>query len=249
MDLQPLKTFRASSNQASLLQYEGRTFLVKRYAGTHPQERRNCEEQALQAWGRAGFNVPQLAALDLPELRHIPHLAMTYLAGSTLQEYLQKPGPSMAAKLALLTRIFEANCRRHLLACRQQQPELLHPDPNSSNVLLVHDEFFFIDFETKVATRPLEEAAAIEAAKFCRWTARDLGSASLPEVVERMVAAYRAQPGLLRRIVSRTCERPFQFFHRWQDRRRKQRQPQEVTKYDIADALAQALARLERRPS
>lgn len=242
MELQPLKTFRASTNQASLLTAQGRQWLVKRYAGAHQQERRDCEEQTLRLWNKAGFRVPRIASIDLPELHGTPYLVMEYLDGPTLQEYLRRAGGTRVQKLEWLSRILRENCRRQALALREHQTRLFHPDPNSSNVILVGSEFCFIDFETSVAQDQFADAAAIETAKFCRWTARDLGIDTLPELMNRLVEAYHDDPLVLRRIVRRTQGRPFQFFHRWQDRKRKRKQPTEVTKYDIADALAQALA-------
>ena len=249
MDLQPLKTFRASSNAASLLRHEGRTFLVKRYVGENAPARRACEAHALKEWQDAGFKVPQVLPLEIPDLADSPYLVMAYLEGPTLQEYLQDPARLLADKLALLVRIFESNCRRQVLARERRQPLLLHPDPNSSNVILAAGDFYFIDFETPVAGADLEEAAAIETAKFCRWTARDLGRPELPQVAAGLVEAYREHLELLRPIVSRTRGRPFQFFHRWQDARKKRRQPREVTKYDVADALNEALGEVPRRAS
>lgn len=241
MDLQPLKTFRVSSNQASLLTHEGRTLLIKRYSGERQQQRRDCEEQTLRVWAKAGFKVPKPVAIDIPELRGSCYLAVEYLNGPTLQEHLQDAATPFGKKMELLSRILHDNYRRQALAVRQGEVRLLHPDPNSSNVICLGPDYYFIDFETIVATGDLEEAAAIETAKFCRWTARDLGMVHLPELARQIVQAYQDQLSTLRRIVSRTCGRPFQFIHRWQDRRRKCRNPREVTKYDIADALAAAL--------
>lgn len=241
MELQPLKTFRVSSNQASLLTHDGRTLLIKRYAGGHQQQRRDCEEQTLRLWAEAGFKVPRPVAIDIPELRGSCYLAIEYLDGVTLQEHLQSVTTAFAEKMELLSRILRDNCRRQTLARQRQEPRLLHPDPNSSNVICLGQDYYFIDFETTVASGDLEEASAIETAKFCRWTARDLGIEHLPELARRVVESYQDQLPILRGIVSRTCGRPFQFVHRWQDRRRKRRQPREVTKYDIADALAAAL--------
>jgi len=241
VDLQPLKTFRVSSNQASLLTHEGRTLLVKRYSGERQQQRRDCEEQTLRLWAASGFNVPKPVPIDIPELRGSCYLVVEYLNGPTLQEHLQSAATPVVDKMEVLTRILRDNCRRQALAVRQGEIRLLHPDPNSSNIICLGSDYYFIDFETTVALGDLEEAAAIETAKFCRWSARDLGIDHLPELAQRAAEAYRDQLPILHRIVSRTCGRPFQLIHRWQDRRRKRQHPREVTKYDIADALSKAL--------
>ena len=245
MDLEPLKTFRASTNQASLLRHDGRLVLVKEYAGERPQERRDCEEQSLRAWKEAGFPVPELFAVELPASpARGPFLAMSHVQGVTLQEILQDAGRPLVEKFALLEEILRSGLRRHQLACEQRQPRLIHPDPNTSNILCPDSGgFVFIDFETTGSGADLEESAAVELAKLCRWAARDLGVAHLPALMRQVVGIYRARPGLLRRLVARTHDRPLQFFHRWQDSRRRRRNPRDVTKYQLADALAAELAR------
>src|SRR5262249_6550106 len=148
VDLQPLKTYRASRNRAGLLRHDGLTLLVKCYAGERQQERRDCEELSLRAWSHAGFSVPVVRDVDVPELHDTPYLVMDYLPGLTLQEYLCQTDTPLSEKLALLSRIFRDNSRRHDCACRERQSRLLHPDPNSSNVICLGGQFYFIDFET-----------------------------------------------------------------------------------------------------
>lgn len=241
MELQPLQTSRVSTNRASVLRQAGRAYLIKRYIGERPGERLACEKSSLNLWADAGFKVPTVFELEIPELRGTEYLAIEFLDGSTLQDRLKDAAVGLDEKWELLSRILADNCRRQCQAIAQQEPRLFHPDPNSSNILCVGGEYYFIDFETTVPPGNLKDAAAVETAKFIRWTARDLGIVYLSELARRAAAAYGDNPDTLRRIVTRTCDRPFQWFHRWQDRRRKKRQPFEVTKYDIADALAVAL--------
>lgn len=241
VELQPLQTSRVSTNRASVLHQAGRTYLVKRYTGDLPGERLACEKLSLGVWADAGFKVPAVSTLEIPELRGTEHLVIEFLNGPTLQDRLKDNAVGIDEKWELLSRILADNCRRQSQAIARREPRLLHPDPNSSNIICVDHEHYFIDFETTVPAGDLEDAAAVETAKFLRWTARDIGRAHLPEIARHAAAAYRDNADTLQRIVTRTCDRPFQWFHRWHDRRRKQRQPGEVTKYDIADALASAL--------
>jgi tRNA A-37 threonylcarbamoyl transferase component Bud32 len=219
VELQPLKTSRVSTNHAGVLQRDGKTYLIKRYTGEHPRERLACEKLSLSLWAGAGFKVPALSALEIPELRGTDYLVLEFLNGPTLQDLLKNTAVGLDEKWELLSRILIDNCRRQCRAIAQQEPRLLHPDPNSSNILCVGREYYFIDFETTV----------------------DLGIAHLPELARRAAVAYGDHTDTLSLIIARTCSRPFQLFHRWQDRRRKQRQPGEVTKYDIVDALATIL--------
>ena len=70
----------------------------------------------------------------------------------------------------------------------------------------------------------------------------DIGLDSIGEILQLIVLAYGHQQVLLRRIVSLTSGRPFQFCHRWRDRRRKLADPQDVTKYDVSDALQKLIS-------
>lgn len=241
VELQPLKTFRTSTNRASLLVIDGQKWLVKQYAGSRQKERRDWEEHTLRVWSEAGFPVPRTSSLTLPELSDTPYLIMEFIDGPTLQEYLKREDVGRDEKVAILSRIYRENCRRQAKAMSEQEPALFHPDANTSNVILADNGFRFIDFETAIDLSRINEMAAIETAKFSRWSARDIGRDALPELMTHLVDAYQDQLSVLRQIIRRTNGRTFQFFHRWQDRKRKRKHPAEVTKYDIADTLAEAM--------
>ena len=243
MDLQPLKTFRASSNAASLLRHEGRTFLVKRYVGENASARRACEAQALKAWQDAGCKVPQVLPLELPDLADTPYLVMTYLEGPTLQEYL-RTRRACSVTSSRCSPGFSRAMPATSASARTTPATALHPDPNSSNVILAAGGFYFIDFETQVPGP--EEAAAIGTAEFCRWTARDLGRPGCRKW-PRLVEAYREHLELLHdhcsgradgRSSSSTAGRmPVNGASRGSDEN------------DVADALNEALAEASRRPA
>jgi tRNA A-37 threonylcarbamoyl transferase component Bud32 len=241
MELEPLNTFRQGSNQVYLLRDQGRSLLVKRYLRDRPAVRWSNERQTLQLWASLNFPVPRVWNLTVPEFNAAPHLVLDYLGRLTLQEWLQHAERPWDAKLELIERIFGENLRRHLAALERAEPRLIHADPNTSNVLCHEGHFYFIDFEEAIETRDLREAIAIEIGKFCRWAVRDAGIEQIASVMRALVGVYGRHRELLRPIIDRTCRRPFQWVHRWRDHRRKARDPREVTKYDLADALREAM--------
>ena len=196
-------------------------------------------DRKMQLWASLSFPVPKVWDITVPEFG--PHLVLDYLGRLTLQEWLQNPEPPRAVKLEFIERIFRENFRRHLAALEHSEPKLIHADPNTSNILRHEGRFYFIDFEVTTETRDLKEAVAIEIGKFCRWAVRDAGIAEIANVMRTLVNVYGGHRELLRPIIDRTCRRPFQMLHRWRDRRRKTLNPRDVTKYDLADALTEAL--------
>jgi len=243
VQLKPLATFRKSTNAAYLLERGGRTFFVKCYNGDKAVERCACEQATLEVWSKHGFKVPGILETEIPELQSKPHLILDHVGQLTLQEFLQDKSVAQKEKLEGLSKIIRENRRRHELAVGLNEPRLIHADANTSNILISGQDFYTIDFETTIPADRLEESLSIEIAKFCRWAARDLGREQLPALIELLAQACRGREEWLGQIVSRTCGRRFQFFHRWRDRRRKRAKPDEVTKYDIADALQQILRR------
>ena len=88
---------------------------------------------------------------------------------------------------------------------------------------------------------PVVDLLAREVVKLCRWIARDLGRDSLEEVMERLVARYQHPRAVLEVAAQRTEQRLLSGWHRRRDRAKKARLPSEVTKYDVADRLAEYL--------
>ena len=241
MVLAPLTTFRASTNRAWLMETGGRRWLVKHYIGNDAEARRDCEARRLTIWNRHGFRVPKLEDVRVTELEGKPHLVMEFIEARTLQEVLKDSLQPLNDRLQRLRSIVAENRRRHDLALKLQEPGLLHHDPNTSNVLCPPNETCcFIDFEGEVAGWQVE-FIAIEIAKLFRWAARDLGRPEIDTVAALFFEAYAGRQDWLQAIAQRTLERRFQFYHRWQDGRRKRNAPGEVTKYDVADSIRRLL--------
>jgi len=107
------------------------------------------------------------------------------------------------------------------------------------------DNFYYIDFEGSFTLDndliKIKTNISIEVAKLVRWATRDLGAHHLNAVLECMMIAY-GKTSIPDLIVNRVCNKPFQFIHRWKDKKKKEKNAADVTKYDIADAIKQLKA-------
>jgi tRNA A-37 threonylcarbamoyl transferase component Bud32 len=192
-------------------------------------------------WKKAGFKVPDIYDKQVQGVAK-PYLVTSFIDGMTLQDYLLKDNEVIDKKIKTLSKLFRILSQRHDYAIRTDNRYLIHYDPSSDNILYTENGFYFIDFETILPKRcSVLESASIELAITCRWIVRDLGIELIEEVLKLMVLPYTKQESLLRYIINRTLNRPFQFYHRRKNRHRKLEFPQDVTKYDIADALSKLL--------
>ena len=230
---------RTTSNQHQLLN-DGAARL-KLFTGEAGAQRRDCERALLELWRLHGFQVPTILE-DVPDTESgVPCLKLTHIPGVSLQAYLRSSAAS-DEKRSVLTGVFRENRRRHDTAIAQRNPLLFHSDLNTGNIIIQDGRVFYIDLEQACTTDELTDAAAMEIAKICRWIVRDLGIASMDEVLGIVLKAYAGQEFLLERLVARACDRRLQRYHRFRDWMRKRKDAHEVTKYDIADGLARLLA-------
>ena len=241
MGLQPLKSFRDTSNSLYTLIDGENKFLVKCYRGGGGEKRRNRERFALNYWKAAGFLVPQVHDREVPGLSG-PYLVTALLEGPSLRELLLTDVRSPEEKRETLARLFAEMARRLDAALSANDALSVHHDPNTGNIICAEDGFYFVDFEAPPRkTRRVQQASSIEIATTARWIVRDLGIEFLHETVKLLAGAFASREALLKRIVKRTAGRPFQFYHRRRNRKYKKAHPDDVTKYDIADALSKLL--------
>jgi len=194
----------------------------------------------LDHWIELGFNVPEIVAKKIECIKE-PYLVTSFIEGLSLRDYLLGNSCTLKEKLELLTMLFKEMEHRHKLAIKLNDPDIVHHDPSTDNVILAENHFYFIDFETPRKKRSVVELASIEIATTCRWAVRDLGIDYVQEVLNCMVTVYKDQDNLLKPIVKRTIGRPFQFYHLRRDKRKKTANPKDVTKYDIANTLSELL--------
>jgi tRNA A-37 threonylcarbamoyl transferase component Bud32 len=238
MELTTFEAFRKTTNKLYILIDDSGKYLVKNYYGLDGFARYQQEKFMINHWRQAGFMVPQIYDRQVPDVPE-PYLVTGFIEGPSLREYLSSKNRAMPEKLVVLAKFFEQMRRRHDTAIQTDDRYLIHYDPSSGNVLYTGDNFYFIDFESfPKGKHAIPESASIELATLCRWIVRDLGPEFLEEVLKVMVTAYKGQEPLLNLVVERTTSRSFQFYHRWKNKKRKFAHPDEITKYDIADALA-----------
>lgn len=244
MELLPFKTFRKTTNRLYTLVDGSGKYMVKSYCGSGNLDRYRQEKLTINHWKEAGFNVPAIYDKKVDTLPE-PYLVTSFIEGALLRQYLSTNVHTAEDKLKTLTKLFDQMALRHNFAVQANDSYLVHYDPSSGNIICTGNSFYFIDFETPARKRTaVLELAAIEVTTTCKWIVRDLGIEFLEEVMKLLVDSYKNHRFLLRLMVKRTTGRPFQFYHRWRDRRRKAANPKkEVTKYDIADVLSDLLSR------
>jgi len=245
LSLQPLPGSGTTTNDLRALATADGRKVLKVYR-TRDRWRRSMQERAvLEVWRRHGFRVPEVYDLRLPRVPQ-PYLVMEWVSGITLQDLLRSAGYSPQQKLDVLDRVYAEMQRRHEMAFASGELRLVHPDPNTGNVILAAGAAVWLDLEDEARSRDVAVAAAAEIVKLTCWAVSDWSIDYIEPICQRLRHAYRGREGLLALLWRRTCERPFQFIHRWLDRRRKRAVPGIVTKYDIADALRPIL---EQSPS
>lgn len=248
MKLTPLHHSPETSNTLLIAENGNRRYLVKRYEGKNAEHRRNLELHRLVRWRRAGFNVPAVvkpAGLE----ENAPCLAMEYLMGCSLQEFLQSKSIGQQEKFDLLRKLFLLNADRHRIVLDTDDATLIHHDLNTGNILISNDRIFYIDLEGQLESRssiPKTDLVGIEVAKLLRWSSRDLGRHLLREVIGIMLDAYHWSK-VPESIANRVYNRPFQFLHRWRNMQRLRELPGDVTKYDIADGISELVAERSER--
>ncbi len=198
-----------------------------------PRKRKDYEEAYLKSWSEMGFCVPHLLASPFPEYEEIPHLCTTFVEGVTLRAILRN---GYASSREIMGEFFEDLFRRHALAFRTKDTFLFHIDANTQNILLAEKAFYHVDFEMGRPWEQPMECACREISKLLVSMGEDLKPEERKPLYRLFKNTYRDQDVLeyLDRSVTR---RPFQKLHRWRNQRKKARNPQRVTLYDLVDTL------------
>jgi tRNA A-37 threonylcarbamoyl transferase component Bud32 len=226
---------RFTDSRLYTAEINGRKWLVKVYANEQQGLRRELERRKLLHWRERGFSVPEVLdiELDLPQ----PYLAMEYIDGMGLSDYLKDDAVGWMDKKNTLGDIFRNNWLRHARALRDHDALLLHTDPNTDNILLTRQGFCFIDFEHPGSIDDLETAIASEVATFARRALSDVGRQHTEETIALLLQAYCHDERIFNRIESLTLGRLFQWLHRLKDRQKKRKHPHLATRYDVADGV------------
>ncbi len=196
-----------------------------------PRKRKAFEEACLRRWRERGFQVPEVVASPFPDYEAVPHLSTTFVEGVTLRRLLNQ---GYASCRALLRDFFEDLSKRHRLAFRTRDPFLFHIDANTQNILVADQRFYHVDFEMGRPWETPMECACREVSKLLVSLGEDLKPGERKLVYALFIKSYENKD-LLDTLARSVNQRPFQKLHRWRNERKKTRNPQRVTLYDILD--------------
>jgi tRNA A-37 threonylcarbamoyl transferase component Bud32 len=240
MEFQLLPPSKKTKNRVYTFVVNRQKYVLKVYRGFDRFARRGREKLLIEHWKHKGFKAPEICDMEIESAAE-PYLVTKFIDGPSLRAYL--PGTQPSEQLEAISRLFEQISNRHHIAIETDDEQLVQYDANTRNIICAQDGFYFVDFESFNRKHlSIAESASIEAATLCRWIVGDTGVEFLEEVVKIMARAYERDTGLLNLIVARTTARPFQFYSRWKNARRKRKNPAVATKYDVADTLARVIA-------
>ncbi len=232
---------RFTDSHLFLKEMNGKKLLIKTYINDDRDSRRELESRKNLHWSAYGFNVPQLIDIELTglELGEIadPYLVMEFIHGVNLSDYLKNGQVSVETKLGPLSEIFELNYRRHLLALANDDSLLIHTDPNTDNIILGDGRIFFIDFEHISKPLDITTAVAKEVATFARRVIKNLGARYTSEVITLLLDAYQYNGAIMDKVEELTFGRSFQLLHRFKDHVKKRKDPELVSRYDVAETI------------
>lgn len=205
-----------------------------------PVQRRNFEEACLNLWRDKGFRVPKVAPVPPEFYDQEPCLGLEYIQGERLDAYLKNSGRSDAQRSVILKTIFTDMSKRHRVAIHENEHRLIHFDINIGNVIIQEDHPIHIDFEMGHLREPINRSAAREVLLMGLEVANLLGRSYVSDISELLLVHYDI-PHILQRILGDVLKTRFQALHRRNDRKRKVRNPDLVTKYDLAMVLEHSL--------
>lgn len=202
-----------------------------------PEGRRNFEMDVLQRWRAGGYHVPAVLVNPFPEFSGFPVLTTEYIDGVTIRDFLQTAGTSISEQETQIELIFHDTAKRHRAALQSGDTLLFHIDANTRNILLAKGEIFHCDFEMGRPWESPVQCATREVLKMLVSLTEDAGPASVENICRIFKNVYQEQP-VYACIEKGIAGRPFQAFHRYQDRKKKEKDPGRVTLYDILRCLA-----------
>src|SRR6185503_9639723 len=145
MNLKQITPDRFTNSRLFLHEAPGRKLLIKVFLGENREQRKELEARKMSHWKDAGFCVPGLIDLQLPDVLE-PYLAMEFIPGDTLKDFLTGT-TALEQRLGVLSDIFRLNYKRHMLVRSHQDLLLVHTDPNTDNLIVSGSDCYFIDFE------------------------------------------------------------------------------------------------------
>lgn len=124
-------------------------------SGVSPQRRFRNEKQSLQIWRDNGFEVFRQCD-EFPSISiDAPHLVFEYVAGRTLKDYFLDREIPKADKLLAFKRFLPEWGRRHFLAYKTKNRQLIQEHATFQHVYMSAEDqrFIFYDFEVVYTQR------------------------------------------------------------------------------------------------
>ena len=202
-----------------------------------PSRRRDFEKDILRHWNDHGYHVPAFVENPFHRLSHLPVLTTRYIKGVTIRDLLRSERVKTAEKEKQLAVLFRDTGERHRVALRSGDNRLFHIDANTRNVILAEDTLYHCDFEMGRPWESPVQCAAREVLKLLISLIEDMGT-SCAEPVCRTFRGVYTEKTVYTGIAKGITGRPFQGIHRFNDRRKKKREPGRVTLYDILRFLS-----------
>jgi tRNA A-37 threonylcarbamoyl transferase component Bud32 len=91
MNLKPITPDRFTDSRLFIHETSGRKLLIKVFLGENRDQRKELETRKMIRWKAAGFCVPELIDLQLPDMIE-PYLVMEFISGDTLKNFLRAGG-------------------------------------------------------------------------------------------------------------------------------------------------------------
>jgi tRNA A-37 threonylcarbamoyl transferase component Bud32 len=192
----------------------------------------------IQCWTEYGYHTPRLIKNPFPEFDSFPILVTEFIEGTTLQKVIKDRNISWSDKGSKLETVFSEVNARHAAALARHDNRFFHIDANTRNIMFVNDMVYHVDFEMGRSWESPVKCASREILKMLVCTAEDV----TPDERPLIFALFRKCYGIndVYEVVRRSIlGRSFQSLHRYNDRRKKLKNPGKVTLYDVLEYLEQ----------
>jgi tRNA A-37 threonylcarbamoyl transferase component Bud32 len=223
------------------LTYETRKFLSS-FGLRQPVEysspimRKNFEEKILACWKTNGYNVPDILKNPLPELSVFPVLTTKFIDGMTLNRLIREEKVSMKEKERNLSALFCEIDGRHGSAFLKNDNRLFHVDANTRNIIYTDKIIYHVDFEMGRPWESVMDCASREVLKLLVSIGEDIEPARRETVFKLFKDCYK-KAEVYQFIREGVVQRPFQRIHLLRNMKKKKKDPNRVTLYDVLQYL------------
>lgn len=223
------------------LNYEVRKFV--RHIGLRqpieycsPIKRKVFEEEILQHWKVNGYNVPSIIDSPLPELLGFPILTTKFIDGMTLRELIREDDIDPKEKEKKLGSLFCEVSNRHQRALLNNDNKLFHIDSNTRNIIFAQEAIYHVDFEMGRQWESALACASREVLKLLVSIAEEVHPSFKNTMFEIFKDCYRIKE-VYQFVNKGIVKRPFQRIHRLRDMKKKRKNPEKITLYDVVNYL------------